>query len=262
MGKKRWFHKVITAIVALAVVCQMSFSGTVVYAAWDDAEEWDVEEWEIAEDEDSDDESVWDNFEEEEEDDEDEFVEPVLSSTSLTLKKGSVVGLAVSGEFEYIEWSSSNKSVAKIDSNGAVKAVKAGTAVITAKVTCFRESDEDFCEEEYEDEDFFYEDDTDEDEIEEDEMVEGVEETYTLTCKVKVIAPTIKISANKLTIKKGKNAKLKITGTSEKVTWKSSNKKVATVNKGVVKAKKVGKTTITAKVSGKTLKCSVAIQKK
>ena len=49
---------------------------------------------------------------------------------------------------------------------------------------------------------------------------------------------------------------------SAKVTWKSSNKKVATVNKGTVKAKKAGKTTITAKVSGKTLKCSVTVKKK
>ena len=47
-----------------------------------------------------------------------------------------------------------------------------------------------------------------------------------------------------------------------KVTWKSSNKKVATVSKGTVKAKKAGKTTITAKVSGKTFKCSVTVKKK
>lgn len=57
--------------------------------------------------------------------------------------------------------------------------------------------------------------------------------------------------------------KLKVTGTKKKVTWKSSNKKVATVSKkGKVTAKKKGKVTITAKVGGKRLKCKVIVEKK
>lgn len=293
MRRTKWFRKVVTAIVALAVVCQMSLSSSVVYAAWDDvsaweneADEWDTDEWdndgwEDADDEvDDDDVEDWDDSEEDTEDedtedddtdeddaedwddetddedteeDDDEFEEPVLSSSSLTLKAGSVAGLKVTGSYEYIEWSSSKPSVAKVDSSGAVKAVKAGTTVIKAKVTCFIETEDDY----YEDEDFFDEEDSDD-----EEELEGEEVTYTLKCTVKVKAANIKISAKKLTIKKGKSAKLKITGTSAKVTWKSSNKKVATVNKGTVKAKKAGKTTITAKVSGKTLKCSVTVKKK
>ena len=268
MRKVKWIRKIVTAIVALAVVCQMSFSSTVAYAAWDDdvqesyEDDWeevdnenDIEddEWEIDDEEEDDWEEV-DDWEEEDSEDfdvEDEIEKPVLSSTSLKLKAGSVVGLTVDGDYEYVEkWTSSKPSVAKVDSKGAVKAVKAGTAVITAEVVCFIE-DED--EEDFFEEDFFEEDEDD---------VEGKEITFTLKCKVTVTASTVKISAKKLTIKKGKSAKLKITGTTTKVTWKSGNKKVATVSKGTVKAKKSGKTTITAKVSGKTLKCSVTVKNK
>lgn len=58
---------------------------------------------------------------------------------------------------------------------------------------------------------------------------------------------------NSATIKKGKTLKIKfsLNGTKERVTWVSSNKKIATVDKnGVVRAKKKGKVTITAKVLG------------
>ena len=48
-----------------------------------------------------------------------------------------------------------------------------------------------------------------------------------------------------------------------KVVWKSSKKKVATVSKkGKVKAKKPGKTTITAKVGKKKYKCKVMLKEK
>lgn len=295
MRRTNWFRKVVTAIVALGLVCQMSFSGTVAYAAWDDNDTWESVQgwndnendgWEEVDEEDenevidcededediiddSEDESGfeddWDDVDDEDEIDEEDEIEveePTLSSTSLKLKAGSVAGLTVNGDYEYVEnWTSSKPSVAKVDSNGAVKAVKAGTTVITAEVVCFveDEDEEDFFDED--EEDFFEEDE--EDFFEEDEEEEeGKEITFTLKCKVTVTAPTIKISAKKLTIKKGKSAKLKITGTTAKVTWKSSNKKVATVSKGTVKAKKAGKTTITAKVSGKTFKCSVTVKKK
>ena len=44
------------------------------------------------------------------------------------------------------------------------------------------------------------------------------------------------------------------------MTWKSANKKIATVKKGKITAKKAGKTTITAKVGSKTLKCKVTVE--
>ena len=54
-------------------------------------------------------------------------------------------------------------------------------------------------------------------------------------------------------------AKLKIPGS--KFKWKSSNKKVATVSsKGIVTAKKKGKTTITAKKGKTTYKCKLIVE--
>ena len=69
----------------------------------------------------------------------------------------------------------------------------------------------------------------------------------------------------KLTLKVGATKKLKVRGKkkSQKVTWKSSKKRVASVSKkGKVKALKAGTTTITAKVKGKKLKCKVTVKKK
>lgn len=80
------------------------------------------------------------------------------------------------------------------------------------------------------------------------------------TCKVKVENP--KISLSYLTIQKGKDFKLKVKGTSQKVTWSSSNKKIAKVNsKGVVKAVNEGTATITAKVGKTKYTCRVHVIK-
>lgn len=72
-----------------------------------------------------------------------------------------------------------------------------------------------------------------------------------------------KLSKKKVTLTVGKKVKLKVKNAGKKkVKWKTSNKKVAKVNKkGVVKAKKAGKATITAKVGKKTLKCKVTVKK-
>ena len=73
----------------------------------------------------------------------------------------------------------------------------------------------------------------------------------TLSKKICVIS---KHSRVKLSVKYSPK---KVKGT---VTWKSSNKKVATVtNIGVVTARKTGKATITAKVKGKKAICKVIV---
>ncbi len=71
----------------------------------------------------------------------------------------------------------------------------------------------------------------------------------------------VKLNKTEASVKVGKTTKLKIRGAkSAKVKWSSSKKKIATVsNKGVVTGKKPGKTTIKAKVSGKTYKCQLAV---
>lgn len=75
-------------------------------------------------------------------------------------------------------------------------------------------------------------------------------------------ASKIKLSATKATIYIGQSTTLKVTGTSQKITWSSSNKTIATVSsKGKVTAKKAGTCTITAKMKSKKLTCKVTVKK-
>lgn len=74
-------------------------------------------------------------------------------------------------------------------------------------------------------------------------------------------ATKVKLNKTKAYVTKGDKLQLKVTGTSAKVKWSSSNKKIATVtSKGVVKGGKKGTATITAKVNGKTFKCKVTVE--
>lgn len=69
-----------------------------------------------------------------------------------------------------------------------------------------------------------------------------------------------KLSKTSAAMYPGQSTKLKVKNTSAKIKWSSSNKKIAKVSsKGTVKAVKLGKCTITAKVKGKKLKCKVAV---
>lgn len=79
----------------------------------------------------------------------------------------------------------------------------------------------------------------------------------------KANAATAKINKSSLTLTKGSQYNLKVKGTSEKITWKTSNKKVAIVNQsGKVTAVKTGKAKITAKVKSKKLICQIIVKKK
>lgn len=56
---------------------------------------------------------------------------------------------------------------------------------------------------------------------------------------------------------------MSVKGSIGKVTYKSSNTKIAAVSsKGVIKAKKAGKVTITVKSNGITNKCKVTVKNK
>ena len=66
-------------------------------------------------------------------------------------------------------------------------------------------------------------------------------------------------------IKKGKTSKLKPklspSNSDDKISYSSSNKKVATVNsKGIITAKKKGKTIITVKSGKKTVRCKIRVK--
>lgn len=70
------------------------------------------------------------------------------------------------------------------------------------------------------------------------------------------------VAKSTLTIKAGKKAAIKaVTMPASKVTYKTSNKKVATVtSSGVVKGVKKGKAVITVKANGKTVKVNVTVK--
>lgn len=74
---------------------------------------------------------------------------------------------------------------------------------------------------------------------------------------------TLTVSKTKLNVKIGKKVTIKATTTPKaKITYASSNKKVATVSsKGVVTGKKAGTATITVKANGKTVKVKVTVKK-
>ena len=154
-----------------------------------------------------------------------------LSAKKLTLKQNATKQLKAAldkNATDKVTWSSSNKKVATVDKNGVVTAVKKGTVTITAKTSGGKKA----------------------------------------TCKVTVKVPATKVKLNKTkaTVAKGRTLTLKATMTpsssTDKLTWTSSNKKVATVDKnGKVKALKKGTATITVKTaSGKKATCKITVK--
>lgn len=73
-----------------------------------------------------------------------------------------------------------------------------------------------------------------------------------------------RLNKKKATVYVGRTVKLKVKykPAGKKVKWKSTNKKVATVKKGKVKAKKSGKATIIVKVGKKKYKCRITVKKR
>lgn len=85
---------------------------------------------------------------------------------------------------------------------------------------------------------------------------------FTMVLPYNVEAVTIKICKKSKTMYVGDSYTLYVVGTSKKAKWSSSNKKVAMVSsKGKIKAKKVGKCTIKAKIGGKTYSCKLTVKK-
>ena len=71
----------------------------------------------------------------------------------------------------------------------------------------------------------------------------------------------VKLNKTAVSINVKKIVTLKVSGTNGKVTWKSSNNKIATVSSlGVVKGVNKGTATITATVSKSTLRCKVTVK--
>ncbi len=80
-----------------------------------------------------------------------------------------------------------------------------------------------------------------------------------VTTSAKVTKP-IKLNKKSMTLSEGKKAALKVK-TKINTKWKSNNKKVATVKKGIVTAKRAGKAKITAYKGNRKAVCHVIVSK-
>ena len=163
-----------------------------------------------------------------------------LNKTRYTLYKGKSFTLKATvtpknATNKKIKWTSSKTRVATVNSKGKVTAKGPGTATITAKAR------------------------------------DGSGKKAKCKVTVKVRVKKVSLNAKTKKLKKGKTFKLKAkvkpsNATNKKIKWTSSKPKVATVSSsGLVRAKSVGTTTITAKAkdgSGKKAKCKITVTKK
>jgi hypothetical protein len=80
--------------------------------------------------------------------------------------------------------------------------------------------------------------------------------------EIPVQAAKVRLSKKVLTMETGDSKKISVKGTSEKITWASSDKNVAVVKKGKITAKGAGTCNITATFGTETLTCVVTVNAK
>ena len=138
-----------------------------------------------------------------------------------------------------VSWKSSNKKVVSVGKNGKIKGLKAGkTATITVQLASGLKKS----------------------------FKVNVQKKNVATKSLKVVnVSTGKKVSSKVSLKRKQTLKLATTvspiTSKEKVKYSSSNKKVVSVSsKGVIKAKKKGKATITVKTGKKTYKIKVTVK--
>lgn len=157
-----------------------------------------------------------------------------LNKTEGTLAVGDtetlVATIAPAGATnKMVEWSSSDESVATVDENGKVTALKAGTAIITAKA------------------------------------LDG-DKTATFTLTVKDAAASVTLNKTAIELSVGASETLTATiapaGADDAVEWTTSDESVATVDEnGKVTAVKAGTATITVTTkNGKTATCTITVK--
>ncbi len=74
---------------------------------------------------------------------------------------------------------------------------------------------------------------------------------------------SVKLTKTRLTMTEGASRKIRLKGAKAAgVRWRSSKKSVASVSRGKIRAKKAGKTVISAKYKGKTYRCRVTVKSK
>lgn len=153
------------------------------------------------------------------------------SKVTLQVKKSVTLKVTNLAKGDSVKtWSSKNKKVATVDKKGKVKAKKAGTTKLTVT------------------------------------LASGKKLTVDLKVTTGIVKTTkLKLSKSSLTLNRNKKFTLKCTVTpfnsQEKVTYSSSDKRIATVSsKGVIQAKKKGKVVITVKSGKKKAVCRVTVK--
>jgi uncharacterized protein YjdB len=129
--------------------------------------------------------------------------------------------IALASNGNTLSWKSSNSKIASVNTYGKVTAKKSGTATITAKI-----------------------------------------KNAEASCKVTVNKTQISISKVSASIERGETLQLSTTTTNNSVvTWKSSKKSIATIDKnGNVTGIKPGETTITATADGSNATCKIKVK--
>ena len=155
-----------------------------------------------------------------------------LNRTNITLGEGESVTLKATvipkdATDDTVTWYSSDESIATVDQNGTVNAIKQGAATIVAKAG-------------------------------------DTQATCALTVIKKV--ESIALDQTRLTLLAGETTTLTVTvlpedATDKTVTWRTYDSSVATVENGIVKAIGVGATTIIASVGQFSVSCSVLVLK-
>lgn len=155
------------------------------------------------------------------------------SQFTITKGKSRQLKMAISpakADDKSVVWSTSNPKVATVSQTGVVQAKGKGTCIISVITN------------------------------------DGKKKA---TCKVIVTVPVkkMKLNKSKVVIKKGKTYKLKCTltpknATNKKVVWSSTNKRIAKVSKGKVKARKKGTCYIIVKTKDgrKKAKCKIVVK--
>ena len=158
-----------------------------------------------------------------------------LVATTYSLNEGDSFNLQAkvspsNASNQLISFSTSNSSVATVNSSGIVTAVGAGSATITAKTS---------------------------------------DQGKTAICQVTVIAKSVPVSSvslsqTSLSLMSGTSVTIEAiikpdNATNKQVNWSTSNSSIATVSNGLITAQKEGTCVITAIVDGKESTCAVSV---
>ena len=155
-----------------------------------------------------------------------------LNKTSLNMTKGQSETLTATvtpdnATDKTVSWSSSDATIASVDQNGRVTALKSGSATIMAKAG---------------------------------------EKSATCSVTITTPVESVSLDRTSVNLEEGQTTTLVATinpndADEKTVTWTTSNASVATVTNGVVTAIAEGVATITASVGGKSATCSITVSK-